>query len=83
MIATATFMDSIGRALGQWVGGLLIVYFTLINPANAEFLALQFATIFLVLQIPFWIPVLKYIKRDLQAVEDILGARAKELKKNV
>lgn len=82
MIATATFMDSIGRALGQWVGGLLIVHFTLINPANAEFLALQFATIFLVLQIPFWIPVLKYIKQDLQAVEDILGARAKELKKD-
>jgi len=82
MIATATFMDSIGRALGQWFGGLLIMHFTLINPANAEFLALQFATIFLVLQIPFWIPVLKYIKRDIQAVDDILGARAKELRKD-
>jgi len=82
MIATATFMDSIGRAFGQWMGGLLIVHFTLINPANAEFLALQFATVFLVLQIPFWIPVLKYIKRDIQAVNDIIGARAKELRKD-
>ena len=79
MIATATFFDSIGRALGQWFGGLLIVYFTLINPGQAEFLALQFATIFLVLQIPFWIPVLKYVKADIQQVNDIIAARAKEM----
>ena len=79
MIATATFLDSIGRALGQWFGGLLIVHFTLINPAQAEFLALQFATIFLVLQIPFWIPVLKYIKGDIQEVQTILAKRAKDL----
>jgi MFS family permease len=81
MIATATFFDSIGRALGQWFGGLFIVYFTLINPAHAEFLALQLATIFLVLQIPFWIPVLKYIKQDIQEVNDIIAARAKEMTK--
>jgi len=79
MIATATFFDSIGRALGQWFGGLLIVYFISINPAQGEFLALQFATIFLVLQIPFWIPVLKYIRADIQDVNDIIAARAKEM----
>jgi MFS family permease len=79
MIATATFLDSIGRAIGQWTGGLLIAYFFVINPAQAEFLSIQAATIFLVLQIPFWIPVLKYVKGDLQEVRDILAARAKEL----
>ncbi|HUY01340.1 MAG TPA: hypothetical protein VMV49_17395, partial [Candidatus Deferrimicrobium sp.] len=79
MIATATFLDNVGRAIGQWTGGLLLAHFLTINAAQAEFLSIQAATIFLVLQIPFWIPVLKYIKGDLQEVTDILAARAKEL----
>jgi len=79
MIATATFFDNIGRALGQWFGGLLIFYFEAINFEQAVFLSLQFATIFLVLQIPFWIPVLKYVKADIQQVNDIIVARAKEI----
>jgi len=72
MIATASFLDNIGRAIGQIVGGILIASFTV-------FVAFQWATIFLFLQIPFWIPVLIYIKRDLQEVEDILAKRAKEM----
>jgi MFS family permease len=79
MIATATFFDNIGRALGQWFGGLLIVYFEVINFEHAVFLSLQFATIFLFLQIPFWIPVLKYIRADIQQVNDIIVDRAKEM----
>lgn len=73
MIATASFLDNIGRAIGQIVGGFLIATFM------SVFVAFQWATIFLFLQIPFWIPVLKYIRGDLQEIEDILSERAKAM----
>jgi len=74
MIATATFLDQIGRAIGQMAGGFMIV------ALGSTFLALQWATIFLFLQIPFWIPVLKHVRKDIQEVNDILTGRAEELK---
>ncbi len=79
MIATASFLDNIGRAIGQWVGGLLLVFYMTTQPAQPEFYALRAATWFLVLQIPFWIPVLKYVKGDIQEINDILAKRAKDL----
>lgn len=81
MIATASFLDNIGRAIGQWAGGLLLTFYMTTQPAQPEFYALRAATWFLVLQIPFWIPVLKYVKGDIQEVNAILAARAKELEK--
>ncbi|NVM52327.1 MAG: MFS transporter [Candidatus Helarchaeota archaeon] len=80
MIATASFLDNIGRAIGQWAGGLLLAFYMTTQPAQPEFYALRAATWFLVLQIPFWIPVLKYVKGDIQEVNAILAARAKEMK---
>jgi MFS family permease len=78
MIATASFLDHIGRAIGQMAGGFMIVAFG--SYENPTFLALQWATIFLFLQIPFWIPVLKHVRHDIEEVDDILTDRAKELK---
>ena len=84
MIATASFLDNIGRSMGQIIGGLLIGYFLVIYPAElfpgiATFNAFQWATIFVVLQIPFWLPVMHYIRKDLTEVQDILAERAKEM----
>ncbi|MHA1298182.1 MAG: MFS transporter [Candidatus Helarchaeota archaeon] len=64
MIATATFLDTIGRAIGGLIGG---------------YYGLEFSIIFLVLSIFPWIPVFKHIRTDLDEVEGILKERAEKL----
>jgi len=77
MIATASFLDNIGRSIGQIIGGIMIASLA------SVFLAFQWATIFVVLQIPFWIPVMFYVRKDLTEVQDILAERAKELEASI
>ncbi len=72
MIATATFLDNIGRSIGQIIGGLLIASMSI-------FLAFQWATLFLVFQTLPWIPVMFSIRGDLTEVQEILAERAKKI----
>ncbi|MHA1232428.1 MAG: MFS transporter [Candidatus Helarchaeota archaeon] len=74
MIATATFLDQIGRAIGTVVGGYLAATFSLM-------VAIQSASFFMLLSIFPWFPVLKYIRKDLSEIDSILSDRADELKK--
>ncbi|MHA1270858.1 MAG: MFS transporter [Candidatus Helarchaeota archaeon] len=76
MIATATFLDQIGRAIGTVVGGYLAATFSII-------IAIQSSTYFMLFSIFPWIPVLYYIKRDLNEIDTILIGRAKELEKKI
>jgi len=76
MIATATFLDQIGRAIGTMVGGYLAATFSLL-------VAIQSSTFFMLLSIFPWIPVLFYIKHDLNEIDSILTDRAKELENEI
>jgi hypothetical protein len=73
MIATATFLDQIGRAIGTMVGGFLAATFSLI-------VAIQSSVYFMLFSIFPWIPVLYYITRDLNEIDHILKIRAVEIK---
>ena len=73
MIATATALDQGGRALGTMIGGVIATISVL--------LALQFSVLFMVISVLPWIPVLFYIRRDLEEINDILKNRAIEIKK--
>ena len=80
MIAAAAFMDAIGRAIGSWVGGAIIDYYTTggsLMPISDTiiFCCLTFGLISCVC----WLPILKYSKKDFQEVSDILDARAIKL----
>ncbi|TFF87242.1 MAG: MFS transporter [Promethearchaeota archaeon] len=73
MIATATFLDQIGRAIGTAIGGYIAFQFSLLA-------AIQSSTFFMFLSILPWIPVLYYISGDLKVVDTILSKRAVEIK---
>ena len=64
MIALATFLDTIGRAIGGLIGG---------------YYGLEFSIIFLFLSIFPWLPVFKYIRNDLDEVDNILKERAAKM----
>ncbi len=63
-IATATFLDTIGRAIGGLIGG----YF-----------GLEASILFLFLSIFPWFPVFMYIRRDLDEIDGILKERAAKM----
>ncbi|MBD3227670.1 MAG: MFS transporter [Candidatus Lokiarchaeota archaeon] len=73
MIATATFLDQVGRAIGTAVGGFIAASISIIA-------AIQSSTYFMLFSIFPWIPVLFYISRDLREVDTILDKRAIEIK---
>ncbi|TFF85596.1 MAG: hypothetical protein EU551_03660 [Promethearchaeota archaeon] len=73
MIATATFLDQIGRAIGTMIGGFLAATFSLI-------IAIQSSVYFMLISVFPWIPVLYYITRDLREIDHILKIRAVEIK---
>lgn len=81
MIAMASFLDAIGRALGAAVGGTLIQYFTDTGRGgNAIGLSLMWMTlVFGFLSILLWIPIYKYANKDFYEVDQILKKRAEEL----
>jgi len=82
MIATAAFLDALGRALGSWFGGYMIdkfIYWGSPLPISDTivFSALTFGIISAVL----WLPILKHSRRDFEEIAIILENRAKELEK--
>ncbi|MBD3353079.1 MAG: MFS transporter, partial [Candidatus Lokiarchaeota archaeon] len=83
MIAAASFMDSIGRGIGAWLGSAIIDFFKdelgSIKPVSDTMI---FCTLtFGILSGVLWLPILKYAKHDFKEVHDILEERAKNLEK--
>ncbi|NVM02940.1 MAG: MFS transporter [Candidatus Helarchaeota archaeon] len=64
MIALAAFLDTIGRAIGGLIGG---------------YYPLETSILFLFLSIFPWFPVFKYIRKDLDEVDNILKERARKM----
>ena len=82
MIATASFLDALGRALGAWFGGFMIDKFIgwgspLPISDTIVFSALTFGIISALL----WLPIYKHSKRDFEEISSILEKRAEDLKK--
>ncbi|MGQ4875086.1 MAG: MFS transporter [Promethearchaeia archaeon] len=73
MISLANFCDAAGRALGIFIGAILIdtLGFT---PA------MEMAAVFTIISFIWWIPGLKYVKNDIESVKRILRERAEEMK---
>lgn len=82
MIATASFLDAIGRAFGAWVGGVLVQHFTDTGRADNAFgLTLVWMTlVFGLLSTMLWIPIYHYCNKDFAEVDAILRKRAEEMR---
>ena len=81
MIATASFMDAIGRAIGALLGGMAIDYYNSrgsVMPISDTILLFTFT--FGILSSALWLPILKYCKKDFKEVADILTERADHLR---
>ncbi|MHA1294203.1 MAG: MFS transporter [Promethearchaeota archaeon] len=77
MIAMASFMDTIGRALGAVIGGVLI---TLTGKVSTT---IFWATlIFGLISTSFWIPLFFTCEKDFNEIADIMKQRAEKLKKS-
>ncbi|MCP4763656.1 MAG: MFS transporter [archaeon] len=82
MIAMASFMDSIGRAIGSGLGGLIIEIFILQNSIAPITDTLIFSILTVgVISAILWLPILKYCEKDFKEIIDTLQERAKKLEK--
>jgi MFS family permease len=84
MIATAAFLDALGRAVGSWFGGFMIDKFTSWGSPLPISDTIVFSTLtFGVISAILWLPILKHSKHDFEEVAYILETRAEELKKKL
>ncbi len=74
MISLANFFDAVGRALGIFIGGYLI-------DTIGYSPALSVAVMFTILSFVWWLPALKYYRKDLHGVKQILAERGKIVNK--
>ena len=76
MIAVASFIDTIGRAFGAFIGGFLIL--------NIGFTATIIWTMSVsgIISIGLWIPLFFTAQKDFDTVNEIMKERAREMKKN-
>jgi MFS family permease len=82
MIASATLMDTVGRALGAGVGGFFLTYFQLQgDPAPIGSMMTVTLLIFGGISALLTLPALYTGKTDLPAVAALLDTRAAELKR--
>ena len=74
MIAIASFIDAIGRAIGAVIGGVVVT-------ATGSFSATIFwsTLIFGTISTIFWIPLFYTSKKDLMDVRNVLKERAAEM----
>ncbi len=80
MIAAASFMDAIGRALGAWLGGVIIDWYSASGSNMPISDTIIFCTLtFGVLSSLLWLPILKYCENDFSEIAETLEKRAKEL----
>ncbi|MBN2157446.1 MAG: MFS transporter [Candidatus Lokiarchaeota archaeon] len=82
MIATAAFLDSIGRAIGSWFGGFMIDFFTRQGSPLPISDTIVFSTLtFGIVSALLWLPIYKHSKKDFNEIAYILENRARKLKK--
>lgn len=74
MISLANFFDAFGRGLGIFIGGYLI-------DTMGYSPALSVAVLFTALSFVWWLPALKYYKKDLHEIKKILSERGEAIKK--
>ncbi|MHA1746582.1 MAG: MFS transporter [Promethearchaeota archaeon] len=85
MIAAASFMDAIGRALGTFLGSLIMDYFILVRLSPSPisqtllFSLITFGTVSGLL----WLPIYKYAKKDFAEVAQIMEERKQTLEKSL
>lgn len=82
MLSVATFFEEFGEGLGLLIGGVfhdLVLVNGSATPYQDTFLLL---TIFTFLGILMWLPLVKTIRKDIEAVDAVNVQRAQELQKN-
>ncbi|NMC07421.1 MAG: MFS transporter [Candidatus Lokiarchaeota archaeon] len=80
MIATASFLDTIGRSFGSIAGGLFISFFDSTGTHYSISLSIIWMTIiFGGISGLMWLPIYKYCNRDFAYVQQVLAERGREL----
>ncbi|MHA1660673.1 MAG: MFS transporter [Promethearchaeota archaeon] len=78
MIAVATFIDTIGRALGAILGGFLIV------ASDSIYEAVLWTFLWAgIISLIFWVPLFFICDKDYNEVNRIMGERAEKIKSRV
>lgn len=81
MIATASFLDTIGRSFGSIAGGLFINFFDSTGTHYSISMSIIWMTIvFGGISGLMWIPIYKYCNEDFANVQRILEERGRELR---
>ncbi|MHA1673277.1 MAG: MFS transporter [Promethearchaeota archaeon] len=81
MIAAASFLDAIGRALGSFLGAIIMDYYSEVRGSPSpisETLIFSLLT-FGIISGLLWLPIYKYAKGDFNEIANILEHRAVEL----
>ncbi|MHA1681887.1 MAG: MFS transporter [Promethearchaeota archaeon] len=82
MLATAAFLDTIGRSFGAIVGGMLISFFDSSGTSYAISTSILWMTVvFGGISALMWLPIYKYCNKDFGDIQRILSDRARELEK--
>ncbi len=78
MISLGRFFDACGTGLGELIGALILIFM----PGEYTFM-MSFAVLFTFLSFIWWVPALKFYRKDYEEVQNILSKRAEELKPKV
>ncbi|MHA2429539.1 MAG: MFS transporter [Promethearchaeota archaeon] len=76
MIAIASFIDTIGRAIGALIGGFVVVL-----TGSFSSTIIWTMLIFGIISIGFWIPLFFTAQKDFDNVNEIMKERAREMEK--
>ena len=76
MIAIASFIDTIGRAIGAIIGGFVVVL-----TGSFSSTIIWTMLIFGIISIGFWIPLFFTAQKDFNNVNEIMKERAREMEK--
>ncbi len=85
MIATASFLDTLGRSLGAIVGGAISTAFMTSGDLLLQTYPFGMTLVFMfavfgVISSVLWLPILKYCKQDFPEIQRILSERAAKFK---
>ncbi|MFX0025406.1 MAG: MFS transporter [Candidatus Hermodarchaeota archaeon] len=75
MIAVASFIDTIGRAIGAFIGGFLLLIIGITSTIIWTML------VFGIISIGFWIPLFFTAQKDFDRVNEFMKERAREMEK--
>ncbi len=75
MIAVASFIDTIGRAIGAFIGGFLLLII------GITFTIIWTMLVFGIISIGFWIPLFFTAQKDFNSVNEFMKERAQEMGK--